>query len=83
MSLNGDYTLKRFVKRGNEGWLVPANPDFPEIRVTEDDDFFYLGHCHVCHSPTGERLISSFFNGNMWALIDCNSFFCSVEKVSI
>ncbi len=41
--LNGEYTLKRFEERGEEGWLVPANPNCPEIRVTEDDDFSIWG----------------------------------------
>ncbi len=50
--LNGEYTLKRFVKRGNEGWLVPANPDFPEIRVTPEDDFSIWGTVtYVIHKP--------------------------------
>lgn len=52
---NGDYTLKRFVKRGNEGWLVSANPDFPEIRVTEDDDFSIWGTVtFVIHRPVND-----------------------------
>ena len=42
--LNGEYTLKRFEKRSNgEGWLVPANPNYQEIRVTEEDDFSIWG----------------------------------------
>lgn len=41
--LNGEYTLKRFVKRDEEGWLVPANPNYPEIKVTPDDDFSIWG----------------------------------------
>ncbi len=41
--LNGEYTLKRFEIRGGEGWLIPANPLYPEIRVTEDDDFSVWG----------------------------------------
>ncbi len=42
--LNGEYTLKRFEKRDNgEGWLIPANPNYPEIRVTENDDFYIWG----------------------------------------
>ncbi len=42
--LNGEYTLKRFERRpGGEGWLVPANPAYPEIRVTEHDDFSIWG----------------------------------------
>ena len=40
---NGEYTLKRFVKRDDCGWLVPANPNFPEIKITPDDDFKIWG----------------------------------------
>lgn len=50
--LNGEYTLKRFVKEGNEGWLVPANPRFPRIRVTADDSFCVWGTVtYVIHKP--------------------------------
>ncbi len=50
--LNGEYTLKRFVKEGNEGWLVPANPDYPRIRVTKDDAFCIWGTVsYVIHKP--------------------------------
>ncbi len=50
--LNGEYTLKRFVKRENTGWLVPANPDFPEIEVTADDDFSIWGVVtYIIHKP--------------------------------
>ena len=49
---NGEYTLKHFVKEGNVGWLVPANPDFPRIRVTEDDQFNVWGTVtYVLHRP--------------------------------
>lgn len=41
--LNGEYTLKRFVEEGGRGWLVPANPAYPRIQVTEDDDFSIWG----------------------------------------
>ena len=41
--LNGEYTLKRFVKRGDRGWLIPANPDYPEIEITPDDRFSIWG----------------------------------------
>lgn len=52
--LNGDYTLKRFVKRGGEGWLVPANPNYPEIKVTEDDTFSIWGTVtYIIHKPRG------------------------------
>lgn len=52
--LNGDYTLKHFVKRGDEGWLVPANHDYPELKVTEDDDFSVWGTVtYIIHKPRG------------------------------
>ena len=50
--LNGEYTLKRFEVRNGEGWLVPANPDYPEIRVTEEDRFCIWGTVtYVIHKP--------------------------------
>lgn len=50
--LNGEYTLKRFEKRGNVGWLIPANPDYPEIKVTEADSFRIWGTVtFVIHKP--------------------------------
>jgi len=50
--LNGEYTLKRLVVRGDEGWLVPANPNYPEIRVTNDDDFSVWGTVtYIIHKP--------------------------------
>lgn len=49
---NGDYTLKRFVKRNGVGWLVPANPDYPEIMVTPDDRFCIWGTVtYIIHKP--------------------------------
>lgn len=49
---NGEYTLKRFVKRGGCGWLVPANPDYPEIKVTPDDSFSIWGTVtYIIHRP--------------------------------
>lgn len=50
--LNGEYTLKRFVRRGEEGWLIPANPRYPEIRITEEDRFSIWGTVtYVIHKP--------------------------------
>ena len=37
--LNGEYTLKRVCRKGGTLWLVPANPEYPEIEITEGDDF--------------------------------------------
>lgn len=51
---NGEYTLKRFVQRDGAGWLVPANPDYPEIRVTPDDSFSIWGTVtYIIHKPRG------------------------------
>ena len=49
---NGEYTLKRFVKRDGFGWLVPANPDYPEIKVTPEDYFRIWGTVTcILHRP--------------------------------
>ena len=49
---NGEYTLKRFVKRNGVGWLVAANPDYPEIKVTPEDRFSIWGTVtYVIHRP--------------------------------
>ena len=37
--LNGEYTLKHFVLEQGQGWLVPANPEYPRIRISPEDDF--------------------------------------------
>lgn len=41
--LNGEYTLKHFIKEDGQGWLVPANPDYPRIRISQEDDFSVWG----------------------------------------
>lgn len=41
--LNGEYTLKHFIEEDGQGWLVPANPDYPRFRVTVDDEFSIWG----------------------------------------
>ncbi len=41
--LNGDFTLK-FIDKDNEGlFLRPANPNYPIIRINEDDYFTVWG----------------------------------------
>lgn len=50
--LNGEYTLKRFEMRDGTGWLIPANPDYPEIKVTADDSFSIWGTVsYIIHKP--------------------------------
>lgn len=40
---NGEYTLKYFEREGDHGWLVPANKNYPRIKITSDDDFNVWG----------------------------------------
>ncbi len=41
--INGEFTLKYIQKRDNKLYLVPANPDFQPIKVSEDDEFAIWG----------------------------------------
>ena len=47
--LDGDFTVKQF-RRGRDGsaWLVPANPQFEAINVTERQDFSVFGVVTAC-----------------------------------
>ncbi|GAA4966381.1 translesion error-prone DNA polymerase V autoproteolytic subunit [Algibacter aquimarinus] len=41
--LDGEFTVKR-LKMNKEGlWLQPENPDYPNIKITEDNDFVIWG----------------------------------------
>ncbi len=41
--INGEFTLKRIKKRDDQIWLIPANPDYPEIAVTGEAEFMVWG----------------------------------------
>lgn len=50
--LNGEYTIKFVHRRGDQLWLVPANPDYPEIPVREGDSFSVWGVVtYTIHKP--------------------------------
>ncbi len=50
--LNGEYTVKRVVRKEGKGWLMPANPDYPEIEIKPGDDFSVWGTVtYVIHKP--------------------------------
>ena len=50
--LNGEYTVKRVVEDKEGLWLVPANPDYPRIKVEEGDEFSVWGVVtYVIHQP--------------------------------
>ena len=41
--LNGEYTVKHVVKDDDGMWLVPANPEYPKIQITDNDEFSVWG----------------------------------------
>ena len=49
--LDGDFTVKRIVLRDDRVLLKPANVEFPEIAVTEENHFIIWGVVtHIIHS---------------------------------
>lgn len=42
-AIDGEFTVKRVRLEKDAAWLVPANPDYPLIKVTEDNDFIVWG----------------------------------------
>ena len=41
--LNGSFTVKRLVRKPSGNFLMPANPDYPPIPITPDDDIRIWG----------------------------------------
>ncbi|MFB9055400.1 LexA family protein [Mariniflexile ostreae] len=41
--LDGEFTVKRLRVDQNEIWLQPENPNYPIIKITEDNDFLIWG----------------------------------------
>lgn len=41
--LDGEFTLKRYRRRGKRVWLQPENPAFKDIPITEDNVFEVWG----------------------------------------
>ena len=49
---NGEYTIKRFIMEDGVGYLVPANPEFPRLKITKEDDFRIWGTVtYIIHKP--------------------------------
>lgn len=49
--IDGEFTLKQFVKHDNGGVLKPANPNYPNIVIKEDSDFQIWGVVtHTIHA---------------------------------
>lgn len=41
--LDGEFTVKRLRVEGDEVWLQPENPDYPIIKITEENNFIIWG----------------------------------------
>ncbi|WP_294590178.1 translesion error-prone DNA polymerase V autoproteolytic subunit [uncultured Bacteroides sp.] len=41
--IDGEFTVKRVRLETDAAWLIPANPDYPKIKVTADNDFIVWG----------------------------------------
>lgn len=41
--LDGEFTVKRLRVENNEVWLQPENPNYPIIKITEENDFVIWG----------------------------------------
>ena len=41
--LDGEFTVKRLRVEKDEVWLQPENPDYPIIKITEENDFIIWG----------------------------------------
>lgn len=50
--LNGEYTVKRIQEKDGKQWLVPANPAYPNIQITDGDAFSVWGVVtYIIHQP--------------------------------
>jgi DNA polymerase V len=41
--LDGEFTVKRLRVENDAVWLQPENPDYPTIKITEENDFVIWG----------------------------------------
>jgi len=41
--LDGEFTVKRLRVENDTVWLQPENPDYPTIKITEENDFVIWG----------------------------------------
>ena len=41
--LDGEFTVKRLKVSDGHVWLQPENPEYPSIKITEENDFVIWG----------------------------------------
>ena len=50
--LDGEFTVKRIRRHNDQLYLIPENPDFQPIKITDNDDFKIWGILsYVIHKP--------------------------------
>jgi len=47
--LDGEFTVKRLKVKNGEVWLQPENPNYPIIKITEENDFVIWGIVTKCY----------------------------------
>jgi len=51
--INGEFTVKRIMKKGNDLYLTPDHPDYTPIKIDDDMDFQVWGVVtYVVHKPS-------------------------------
>jgi len=55
--VDGEFTVKRFLRSGGSIHLLPENHKYPPIEIKEEDRFELWGVVmHIIHSPLGQNL---------------------------
>ncbi len=47
-AVDGEFTVKTYIRDASGIRLVPANPEFPEIRLSEGQELDYFGKVTAC-----------------------------------
>ena len=71
--LAGEFTVKRYRKKGARTWLQAESPAFENIEINEDSGLRSVGRDREIdpHAVMGAPI----------ALVDCNNFYASCERV--
>ena len=88
--LDGGLVLKRLERRGKDWWLASANPNYPDFSISELSETTIWGVANPCHplfkrtepsqTPKEVMIVKNSAKSG-FALVDCNNFYCSCERV--
>ena len=75
--IDAEFTVKRLAKRGGKLFLMTENDQFSPIEITEEMSF------EVWDIVTSviHRRLNNMTPDRIFALVDCNNFYCSCERV--